>query len=65
MFELGDDAQVDAFEIQLDPGMSEEDKQLFKWTKISSDDEELVGFAFFKRFKLYIQFFREFGETSI
>ena len=46
MFEFGEDAHVDVFDIPLDPAMSEEDKALFKWTKISLDDEDGLTILF-------------------
>ena len=46
MFEFAEDAHVDVFDIPLDPAMSEKDKALFKWTKISADDEDGLTILF-------------------
>jgi len=46
MFEFGEDAHVDVFDIPLDLTMSVEDKKLFKWTKMSSDDEDGLTILF-------------------
>ncbi|CAG5103498.1 Oidioi.mRNA.OKI2018_I69.chr1.g798.t2.cds [Oikopleura dioica] len=46
MFEIGQDSRVDAFDISMDPKMSEEDKSLFQWTRMSSDDEDGLTILF-------------------